>query len=198
MKITAIVAVDKNGGMGVENRLLCYLPDDLKFFKEKTLGKTVIMGRRTYESIGKPLPNRQNIIFTRQSNYIAENCLISHDIPGCINKLEATRGKDEEIFIIGGASIFEQTKAKWDKIILTVINHEFAEADAFFPNFESIYKEKSKVKIEGNVKVWNNKQLILSHPIDEKHNYSYSVYEIYRDGRTRNQQSHSRQIEVFV
>ncbi|WP_046376275.1 dihydrofolate reductase [Spirosoma radiotolerans] len=191
MKITAIVAVDKNGAMGVENRLLCHLPDDLKFFKERTLGKTVIMGRRTFESIGKPLPNRYNIILTRQSTYEVDNCLIKHSIPECIDTLETLRGKDEEVFIIGGASIFEQTLAKWDKIILTVIDHEFTEADAFFPNFEAIYNNNSK---GGG---WNSKKLLLNHTIDERHKYSYSVYEICRDRRYTSKQSQIRQFQFI-
>ena len=189
MKITAIVAVDTKGAMGVENRLLCHLPDDLKFFKEKTLGKTVVMGRRTYESIGKPLPNRNNIILTRQDNYEVDKCIISHSIPECMDALKATKQGNEEVFIIGGASIFEQTISYWDKIIITVIDHEFKEADAFFPKFASLYMNS----IDG----WTSKKLISSHLSDNNHLYSYSVYEICRDRRFNGKQSQNQQFQLI-
>ena len=176
MFLSFIVAVDKKGAMGCNNSLLCHLPDDLKFFKQITIGKTVIMGRKTFESIGKPLPNRRNIILTRQPNYTAEGCVVIHSIPECISFLEENEMKESEIFVIGGGSIFDQTFINCDKILITIINNSFENADTFFPKFKEL-DENNKDSI------WNKKKKIMSHSADEKHSYSFDTFKIVRDKR---------------
>ncbi|MGQ3890677.1 dihydrofolate reductase [Legionella sp. CNM-4043-24] len=125
--ISLIAAVDRQYALGKNNQLLCHLPADLKFFKQTTLGKPVIMGRNTFESIGRPLPNRQNIVVSRSMPTIAG---IEH-ATGIEDALQKA-GEAPEIMIIGGASIYEQTLPLADRIYLTIIDNEF-EADVFFP-----------------------------------------------------------------
>jgi len=137
MKISIIVAIDKNRGIGKDNKLLIHFPEDLKHFKEITSGKPVIMGETTYLSIGRPLPNRDNIVLTLNQDLKIENCLIAHSID---ESLEIAKEKCEEknineVFIIGGASIYKQFIDKADKLYLTLIDKEF-EADTFFPEYE--------------------------------------------------------------
>lgn len=131
-KITLIACIDKNNAIGYKNELLFKIPDDLKRFKELTTGKTVIMGRKTYMSIGKPLPNRQNIILTHQENI---------DLPDNQNKVyiaktieEALKFANNEIFIIGGESVYRQFLPYTDELLLTEVDGEVVHADAFFPD----------------------------------------------------------------
>ncbi len=134
--ISLIVAADKENGIGVDNKLLCHLPDDLKFFKSVTVGHTVVMGRKTYDSIGKPLPNRKNIILSRNESYNVEGCKIIHSIPELITYLDDYENQsNNEIFIIGGESIFKQTIQYVSKIYFTRIEHTF-NADSFFPKID--------------------------------------------------------------
>ena len=129
-KISIIAAVAKNGVIGVNNSLPWYLPDDLKHFKDKTLGKAVLMGRKTFESLGGSLKERQNIILTRDPNYQAPNCEVVSSIE------EAKKiAKSDEIMIIGGASLYAQTLPIANKMYLTLIDKEY-EGDAFFPNYD--------------------------------------------------------------
>ena len=125
-KINIIVAVDNKMGIGKNNQLLCHLPRDLKFFKDTTMGKPIIMGRKTFESIGRPLPGRKNIVLSHQVQ----------SIPGvtvCPNLEMAIASLEEpEIFIIGGAMLYRVAIALADKIYLTQIAHTF-DADVFFP-----------------------------------------------------------------
>lgn len=127
MIISAIVAIAENHAIGKNNQLLWYLPNDLKHFKQITSGHTVIMGRKTYESVGKPLPNRRNVIITRQKI----------EIPGCevVNNIDAALGlcaAEQEAFIIGGAEIYKLAMPLTDRIYLTIVHRSF-EGDAFFP-----------------------------------------------------------------
>src|SRR3569833_363373 len=120
MTVSAVVAISENRAIGKDNKLLWYLPNDLKHFKAITSGHTVIMGRKTYESVGKPLPNRRNIIITRRE--------IS--IPGCevvtsVEKALELCANEEEVFIVGGAEIFRLAMSKTDRIYLTIIHHSF-------------------------------------------------------------------------
>ena len=124
--ISIIVAVDKKFGIGKNNQLLCHLPRDLKFFKDTTMGKPIIMGRKTYESIGRPLPGRKNIVISHQALEIP-GVIVFHDLETAIKSLDET-----EIFIIGGASLYQQSMDLIDKIYLTQIEYTF-DADVFFP-----------------------------------------------------------------
>lgn len=130
MKISLIVAMDEQRGIGNNNALLCHLPQDLKYFKEQTLGKPIIMGRKTFSSIGKALPGRQNIVLSKQ-NLMIEGVTI-------VNSLEQALVlvKDiPEVMIIGGSMLFEQSIPIADKIYMTIIHHKF-KADVYFPELD--------------------------------------------------------------
>jgi dihydrofolate reductase len=145
--ISLIVAAANNNVIGKDNSLIWHLPNDMKFFKEKTTGHCIITGRKNYESIPekfRPLPNRTNIVITRQQDYTAPRAIVVSSIEDAIDKANATN--DEEIFIIGGAEIYKQTIAIADKIYLTQIHHSF-EGDAFFPTIDTnIFIETSRIK----------------------------------------------------
>ncbi len=134
MIIAAIVVTDLNNAIGKNNKLLCHLPADLKFFKSTTMGSPVIMGRKTYESIGRLLPGRRNIVITRSSDYRIEGAEIYHNIDAAI---ASCRG--EKVFVIGGAEIFRQTMTITTEIYRTLIQHTF-EADTWFPPFEEEFE----------------------------------------------------------
>ena len=147
MNISIIVAVANNNVIGKDNSLIWHLPADMKFFKEKTTGHCIITGRKNYESIPekfRPLPNRTNIIITRQKDYSAPGTIIVDSIDKAIQKAKETG--DEEIFIIGGAEIFKQCMHLTDRIYLTKIYHDF-EGDVFFPELsDKEWKETQRVK----------------------------------------------------
>ncbi len=126
--LSIICAMDQNRLIGKNNALPWHLPADLAFFKQNTLGKPIVMGRKTYESIGRPLPGRQNIIITRDANYRAEGC-------DCCSSIEAALelARDHaEVMLIGGASLYQQTLEKAQHLYLTRIHSSF-EGDAWFP-----------------------------------------------------------------
>ncbi len=128
MRISIIVAMASNRAIGLNNQMPWHLSTDLKKFKAITMGSPILMGRKTYESIGRPLPGRQNIIISRNPKYQLEGCLVFNDVEKAI---EACQHYDE-IFIIGGASFYEIMLSKADALYLTLINKEF-EGDTFFP-----------------------------------------------------------------
>ena len=130
MIVSLIAVVDELLGLGKDNALLCHLPADLQHFKSLTVGKPIIMGRNTFESIGKPLPNRQNIVLSRHPLTI-EGVNIASSLEAAF---ELTKDQ-EEVMIIGGASIYEQAMVYAQRIYLTLIHHQF-EADVFFPSFD--------------------------------------------------------------
>ncbi len=133
MKISIIVAVAENNVIGKDNKLIWHLPADMNYFKEKTTGHCVITGRKNYESIPekfRPLPNRTNIIITRQKNYHAPKAIVVSSIEEAVEKAKQTN--DNEIFIIGGAEIFNQTMHLADKLYVTKIYHSF-DGDVYFP-----------------------------------------------------------------
>jgi dihydrofolate reductase len=127
MILSAIVATDLNSAIGNKNQLLCHLPADLKFFKSTTMGAPILMGRKTYESIGRVLPGRKNIIISRRSDYKVEGAEIYHSIESAI-----TSCKDEKVFVIGGAEIYNQAFSHLNEIYRTLIQSRF-EADTYFP-----------------------------------------------------------------
>lgn len=128
--IQAVVIVDQKNGIGKNNQLLCYMPADLKHFKALTVGHPVIMGRKTFESMGKALPKRRNIVVTKQ-DILFEDCETVHSLE---EALEACREEDI-VSVIGGATIFEQALDKINTLHLTCIHHTF-EADTFFPKID--------------------------------------------------------------
>lgn len=136
---TIVVAMDKNRGIGAENQLLWHLPKDLKHFKELTSGHPVIMGRKTYESIGKPLPNRTNIVISRQTDWFAEGILIVGSVK---EALKFAQKIDEQVFIIGGGNIYAQTIDLADRLEVTVVEAEL-KADTFFPQIDANIWEKT-------------------------------------------------------
>lgn len=128
-KISAIVATDLNGIIGKDNKIPWNLPKDLKFFREKTRNSTVIMGRKTFDSIGKALPNRNNIIVTRNKNFTGKNVNVLHSIDRAI---DVARELGDNIFIIGGGQIYQQSISYWDRIYWTKVNCEI-DGDTEFP-----------------------------------------------------------------
>jgi dihydrofolate reductase len=130
MKIL-IAATSLNNALGKDNKIIWHLPDDFKRFKELTSGHHIIMGRKTFESFPKPLPNRTHVVITQQKNYHPEGCIVVNSIEEAFNICP----KNEDSFLIGGAEIYELGLPFIDKIELTFINDNF-EADAFFPKID--------------------------------------------------------------
>ena len=137
----AIVCADKNWGIGYKNRLLVSIPSDMKFFRETTTGKVIVMGRKTLESFpnGMPLKNRINIVLTRDRNYEAKGAVIVHDEEELMNEL----GKydTEQIYIIGGESVYKMMLSHCDKIYVTKVDRAF-QADTYFPNLDEMSEWK--------------------------------------------------------
>ena len=174
--ITIIAAINKNRGLGFENKLLYWLPNDLKRFKALTTGHTIIMGRKTFESLPKgALPNRRNIVLSKGA----------HDFPGveCFHSLEEALthcaeeedvyiiggaslcAEEEDVYIIGGASLYAEALSIADRLCLTEIEDADKEADVFFPEVDKkIWKEVNRE----------------THPLDEKHAYAYSFVDYER------------------
>lgn len=142
-----IVAADKNWAIGKDNNLLCHLPGDLKYFKEKTMGKTVVMGRKTLESLpgGKPLPKRTNIVLTRDVSFQKEGCIIVNSIEELLEKYG-----EQELMVMGGAEIYTKLLPYCDTCYITEIDKEF-EADKFIPNLP----QRSDYK-----KVWESEEYV--------------------------------------
>jgi dihydrofolate reductase len=138
--ITIIAAIAEKNALGKDNQLIWHLPADLKRFKKVTSNHHIIMGRKTFESVGKPLPNRTNIIITRNKDYNVPGCITVHSLQ---EALEAAKD-DDNPFILGGAEIYKQAIEIADKLDLTFVHHEF-EADAFFPEIDkNIWKETTR------------------------------------------------------
>ena len=131
MIISLIAAMDENRLIGADNTLPWRLPADLRFFKRVTMGKPILMGRKTFESIGRPLPGRQNIVVTRDPDYAAPGCTVAHSVDAAL----AAAGAAEEIMLIGGASFYAQLLPRAQRMYLTLIHHAFS-GDAWFPAFD--------------------------------------------------------------
>lgn len=154
MILAAIVATDINNAIGLNNQLLWHLPADLKFFKSTTMGCPIIMGRKTYESIGRLLPGRKNIIVTRNTNFKVPGAEVYYTIEEAIMACK----NEEKVFVIGGAEIYKQCIEHVDELYRTLVKHVF-EADAFFPEIDP-----KKFK-----KDWQE-----DHTADEKNTFDYS------------------------
>jgi dihydrofolate reductase len=153
--LTLIAAASENNALGKDNDLVWHLPDDFKRFKALTSGHYIIMGRKTFESFPKPLPNRTHVIITKQNDYEApEGCIVVNSLKKAIEVCP----ENEEVFIVGGGQIYKQSIEIADKIELTRV-HTIIEADAFFPEIDET--------------VW---EIIQSeyHPKDEKHKYDFT------------------------
>ena len=156
MNISLVVAAAKNNAIGKNNQLLWHLPNDLKFFKNTTWGMCVVMGRKTFEAVNKPLPGRINIVITRQPDWKADNAITAADLDDAIAKAAATNCK--EIFVIGGGEIYKQAMLVADTIYITRV-HAILDGDTFFPVI--------------NVEEW---EMVSADDFekDEKHQYAYS------------------------
>lgn len=131
MRIALIAAMSENEVIGNNNKLPWHFPEELKYFKKMTLGKPIIMGRKTFESMGgRPLPQRKNIILTQDKNYSANDCIVVHSVAEAIK--EAEREVSEEIMIIGGANVYQQFLPFATRLYITIVHQECA-GDAFFP-----------------------------------------------------------------
>lgn len=139
-----IVAVDEKRAIGKDNQLLWHIPEDLKRFKELTTDHTVIMGENTYRSIGRPLPNRKNIVVTLDESFVASGCLMAHSINEALQR--ARENEKDEVFIIGGASIYKQFLPMINRLYLTLVEGEH-EADTFFPEYADFVKKISEEKV---------------------------------------------------
>ncbi len=153
--INIVVAKASNNVIGAKNDLIWHLPNDLKHFKSLTSGHPIVMGRKTFESLGRPLPNRTNIVVTRDQNWNAEGIEIASSLPKAI---EAAKKIDDDIYIIGGGNIYKQAMEFTDVLYITEVHHEF-DGDTYFPEIDS--DEWEEVEREDFKK-------------DEKHPYSYS------------------------
>ncbi len=161
--ISLIVAASENNAIGKYNTMLWHLPEDLKFFKNTTWGMPVIMGRKTFESVGKPLPGRPNIIVTTNQNWNAENTITTASVEDAIKAADETNAK--EIFITGGGEIYKQTLPIADKVYLTRV-HTVIDGDVFFPEmdsntwkvfFEKHVKADEKNKFDMTFQTWIRK-----------------------------------------
>ena len=139
MKIAMIAAMANNRVIGLDNDMPWHLPDDLKFFKAMTTGKPVIMGRKTFESLKGPLPQRANIIVTRQSDYAAKGCIVAHDLS---QALKSCPPGEDEAFIIGGGQLYQAAFAMTDRIYLTVIPRDI-DGDTY--NIQNTYAYRDSV-----------------------------------------------------
>lgn len=143
-KISIIAAMDEKRGIGKEQAIPWHIPEDLQRFKELTMGHSIIMGRKTHESIGRALPGRRNIIITRDEGYLATGCVICHTVESAIEI--AKTEEQNEIFVIGGAQIYAQAIDIADHLYLTLVKGVYA-ADAFFPEYEKQFTvEKTSIE----------------------------------------------------
>ena len=150
MIISLIVAADEKNAIGNENQLLCYLPADLKYFKATTTGHHIIMGRKTYESVGRPLPNRTNIVISSNVDLKLEGCIVQASLEEGI--AIAKKNEETELFITGGGNVYKQSLAIADRVYLTRIHHQF-KADTYFPELtESEWKLTSSLEMKKDEK----------------------------------------------
>jgi dihydrofolate reductase len=154
--IGLVVAVDNNNVIGKDNKLIWHLPADLKMFKELTMGAPIVMGRKTFESIGKPLPGRTTVIITRNPEYKVEGCIVALSLKEGLSMV----GKEPKVYVIGGGEIFKEAMPLADKLYLTRIHHSF-EGDVYFPEVDmNQWEEESRQDFEP----------------DEKNAFSYSFF----------------------
>lgn len=156
MIVSAIVATADNNVIGKDNDIPWYLPSDLKYFKKTTLNRHIIMGRKSFESIGRPLPKRTNIVISRNPYFTASNCIKATSVEEALTI--AHDNGEEEAFIIGGGQIYELSKAYWDRVYLTTV-HAKVEGDIYFPQL-----------VEENWRLVSEE----THQADEKNEYDFT------------------------
>ncbi len=162
--VSAIVATDERGGIGLGGRLPWYLPNDLKRFKALTMGKPIVMGRRTFDSIGRALPGRRNIVVSRRPDLAIDGCSV---VPSFVAALGVVADA-AEVCVIGGAEVYQLALPVTDLVHLTKV-HATVDADTFFPALDAAdWKEIARE----------------DHPADERHAYAYSFVTLQRTGRT--------------
>jgi len=165
MKLALIAAMAQNRVVGIDNKLPWHLPEDLKYFKRITTGKAVIMGRKTYESIGRPLPNRTNIVITRSADFTASGIEVVNSLDAAIELAENVSliNAVDEIMVIGGAQIYEAALPQADRLYLTHV-HANVEGDAYFPEVDMTgWKELGREDYESSE--------------TNPYNYSFVVYD---------------------
>ena len=160
MPKSIIVAASQNNVIGKDNKLIWRLSDDLKRFKALTTGHHIIMGRKTFDSIGKALPNRTSIIITRQADYKAEGCIVVNSLEEALEKVPA----EQEAFVVGGGTIYKEVIDKADKLYLTLVHKKF-EGDTFFPKIDT--------------KIWESVKR-EDHMPSEKNEFAYSFIDYVR------------------
>lgn len=158
MLVSAIVAIARNRVIGRDDEIPWRLSADMKYFKRKTMGHHVLMGRKTFQSIGRPLPGRTNIVITRDPFFVASNVLVARSVEEGLSI--ALDNGEEEAFIIGGSQIYTQSRPYWDRLFLTVIDAE-VEGDKFFPEID--LTDWRCLSAE-------------AHPADENNEYSFTFY----------------------
>ncbi|MBL8194838.1 MAG: dihydrofolate reductase [Blastocatellia bacterium] len=156
MSLSIIAAMSANRVIGINNTIPWKLPEDLKYFKKLTLGKSIIMGRKTFESIGRALPSRENIVLTQQQTYQVQGVKVAHSLKEAIELAE-----NPEIFIIGGAEIYKQSLPLVETVYLTLIEKNF-DGDAYFPKLD--------------LKVWQLVQEENHYSESEKFAYKFQIY----------------------
>ncbi len=169
MKLALIVAMSRNHTIGINNQLPWHLPGDLKFFKNTTMSKPIVMGRKTFESIGRPLPGRPNIVITRNSDFEAEGVAVVASLEEAIEQAArlTVQADVEEAMIIGGAEIYRQVLPLVDRMYITEVDAEI-EGDAFFPEFDASQ--------------WRQTERESHAPCDKNpYPYSFVTYERIRD-----------------
>jgi dihydrofolate reductase len=161
MTISAIVAIARNLAIGHQNQIPWYLPADLKYFKRVTTGHHVIMGRKSFESIGRPLPNRTNVVVTRDPFFVATGCTVAHSLREALALARANG--ETEAFIIGGGEVYRQAMPLLHRLYLTEVGVEPDGADVFFPKVdETEWREVSRE----------------AHPADEENQYPPYVFRV--------------------
>jgi dihydrofolate reductase len=158
--LSLIAAVAENGVIGAKGALPWRLPDEMAHFKRTTLGKPVVMGRRTFESLRRPLPERTNVVLTRAADFSAPGVTVARDLDAALRELAAA----PEVVVIGGAAVYAAALPRADRIYLTRV-HARPEGDVFFPAFDpSDWRES----------------LVLEHPADERHAFAFSIFQLER------------------
>ncbi len=171
MKLSIVVAMADNRVIGRGNRLPWHLPADLRHFKSLTMGKPVLMGRKTHDSIGRALPGRHNVVVTRQSGYMAKNCTVVNSIDSAL----AACSNDDEIMVIGGAELYRELLPLCETIYLTLVHGDF-EGDTFFPEIApEEWRETTRVE----------------HPADEKNPHPYSFVVMQRRAAPQRRKPHA-------
>lgn len=160
MKLSMIVAMDQDNGIGAGNRLVWHLPDDFKWFKQHTMGKPMIMGRNTMQSLGKPLPKRQNIVISSKNADILDGFEYAANIDQALTRIPAST---EEVFIIGGGQVYASLFDRTDRLYVTRIHHTFDNMDTHFPRWKDSEWKRT---------------FSQNHAADDKHAYSFD-FEIY-------------------